>query len=96
MGVSRDLGELSCRRLKGGEWLGLQRERRIRTKEFDCEGQFEISRNIYIWCCCKIFVRSRSTWQELDAFPLPVLPNPSFQGVLVDSEPQPHRSSDLS
>jgi hypothetical protein len=26
------LGELSCRRLKGG-WLGLQQERRIRTEE---------------------------------------------------------------
>ena len=40
------LGELSCRMLKGGDWLELLKERRIRTEDFDCEGQFEISKHI--------------------------------------------------
>jgi hypothetical protein len=91
------LGELSCRMLKGGDWLELQKERRIRTEDFDCEGQFEISKHIYVGYCCKIFVRPRSRWQESDVCPLPVLPKPSFQGVLIDSErPKPHCSSEFS
>ena len=90
------LGELSRRRLKGGVWFGLQKERRIRTEDSDCGGQFEISKHIYIGCYYKIFVRSLSTWQEFDVCPLPVLPKPSFQGVLIDLErPQPHRSSEF-